>query len=99
MRRLLTFTLLFISVTAARAEDREAAQLFRKMDDKVRSAKALRIVYDSSGPMGTGGTSATGSVLLADGNKLRWEETSKGGAFAGTTLLIADGKSLAMSGL
>src|SRR4051794_37099967 len=98
MRWLLTSTLL-LAAAAVPAQDNEAEQRFRKLEEKLRSAKVLKLTYRTERPKGKQGAALEGTILLAEGNKLRWEQTGQdeAGRDAGF-LLIADGKSLVMAG-
>jgi outer membrane lipoprotein-sorting protein len=88
---------LLCCVTPARAEDRDAEQLFRKMEEKLGSAKAMNVTYEFQKGKSPGRMS--GTILLAEGNRLRWEERPKGESLADEIILIADGKSAALLGL
>jgi outer membrane lipoprotein-sorting protein len=73
-------------------QDNDAEELYRKMEKKIRSAKAIHVVFDAEmtgeGKKGT----ANGSLDLAEGNKLRLDASGEFGGNAMKVLAVCDGK-------
>jgi outer membrane lipoprotein-sorting protein len=90
--RLMTLVSVALLVTPVFGQDNDAEKLYRTMEKKVRSAKAIHVVMESefSGEGKKGKLSAT--LDMAEGNKLRLEMN---GAFDGIdmkVLSVSDGK-------
>jgi hypothetical protein len=73
-------------------QDNNAEKLFHKMEKKIRSAKAIHVVFD--GDMTGEGKKGkfNGSLDLAEGNKLRLDCSGDFGGEAMKILAICDGK-------
>jgi outer membrane lipoprotein-sorting protein len=93
----LLISVLLCCVTPTRAEDRAAERLLRKMEEKLGSAKVLKVAYEVQN--GESRAKVSGTIFLAEGNKLRWEERVKNEGAEEEVVLIADGKSVALLGL
>jgi outer membrane lipoprotein-sorting protein len=76
MRLLVTTALLMFFTRAAVAADKEAEDLFRGLEQKLRSAKTLRVRFDLSVTVGKPG-SLKGMLLLGEGDKFRLELEGK----------------------
>jgi outer membrane lipoprotein-sorting protein len=92
MRWLPALPLLAAAAWPAAAQDNEAEKLFRAMEQKVRSARTVRLRFDLSmaGALGTKGN-VKGTLLLGEGDKYRVEMdgTVFGQAVRGTE--VSDG--------
>jgi outer membrane lipoprotein-sorting protein len=84
-------------VPAARAQDNAAEKLFRAMEKKIRSAKALKVVFTYQ----LEGKTTKGSLLLTNDNKARLQVRgpfSFGVKRDASFDLISDGKKLKLKG-
>ena len=74
------------------AQDNEGEKLFRKVEQQVRAANSLKVVFDIDGQVGKDTVKQQGTLLVAEGNKGRLElKTTVGGKIV-TEQMVADGK-------
>jgi outer membrane lipoprotein-sorting protein len=74
------------------AQDNEGEKLFRKVEQQVRAAKSLKVVFDIDGEFGKDIIKQQGVLLVAEGNKGRLEVKTTVGARTVMEQMIADGK-------
>jgi outer membrane lipoprotein-sorting protein len=91
MRWILALTLLAIGLPSS-AQENEGEKLFRKLEQQVRSAKGLKVVFDVDGQFGKETAKTKGYLLVAEGNKGRLEIKTTVGDKTQMEQMIADGK-------
>ena len=74
------------------AQDNEGEKLFRKVEQQVRAAKSLKVVFDIHGEFGKETIKQQGVLLVAEGNKGRLEIKTTVGGKTVMEQMIADGK-------
>jgi len=95
MRWLLTLALLALMTWPAAAQENEAEKLFRSMEQKVRSAKTLQFRFDGTitaiTPAGPKKSNVKGTMILADGDKLRVEGEGNSPEEKSKMTVVSDG--------
>jgi len=95
MRWTLSLTVLAIGLLS-RAQENEGEKLFRKLEQQVRAAKGLKVVFEVDGEFGKETAKTKGYLLVAEGNKGRLEIHTTEGGKTHMEQMIADGKNSAL---
>jgi outer membrane lipoprotein-sorting protein len=91
MRWILPLVVLAMGLPSS-AQENEGEKLFRKLEQKVRSAKGLKVTFDVDGQFGKETAKTKGYLLVTEGNKGRLEIQTTVGDKTVVEQMIADGK-------